>query len=288
MSQSSKIQFALPKGRMYESIIQLLADAGIKLTTSERGYRPSLSLDEVDTKILKPQNIIEMLDLGSRDVGFAGADWVEELGADVVEILDTGLDRVQIVVAASQSVMNDGQLDNTALRVASEYERLTRQWLEKSNRTDTFIRSFGSTEVFPPEDADYVIDISATGSTLRANQLSVIEVIGESSTRLYASRKAMGDPEKRKWIEDLRMVLDSVLLARKRVMVEANVESACLDAIMAIFPAMKQPTVSELAGNQGYAVKAAVERDQIFQLIPSLKHAGASDIVITNISKVVR
>src|SRR6185436_737005 len=146
------LKLALPKGRMQQGVLALLADAGIGVRVGERGYRPALSLPGVEAKVLKPQNIVEMLHVGSRDAGFAGADWVAELGADVVELLDTGLDPVRLVAAAPAALLESGALPQRELVVASEFERLSQRWIESRGIRAKFVRSYGATEVFPPED----------------------------------------------------------------------------------------------------------------------------------------
>jgi ATP phosphoribosyltransferase len=272
---------------MQEGVFKLLSDAGIRVGLSSRGYRPSISLPGVETKILKPQNIIEMLDSGTRDLGFAGADWASELQADLVEVLDTGLDRVRVVAAAPASILVDGQLPSRPLVIASEYSRLTRAFIGVRGVGDRFVRSYGATEVFPPEDADCIIDVTSSGATLEANNLQICGDLMESSTRLYASRAAMADPARRRDIEDFAMLLGSVLEARKRVMLELNAPAACLDAIIAVLPCMRQPTLSQLAGDGGFAVKSAVPRESLPRLIPLLKQRGGTDIVISPLSQVV-
>lgn len=277
----------LPKGHMQDAVLHLLADAGIRVSATARGYRPSISLPECEAKILKPQNIVEMLELGSRDVGFAGADWVAELGADVVEVLDTGLDPVQVVAAAPVGLFRDGVPPVRRLLVASEYERLTREWIAERGLDAEFILSYGATEVFPPEDADVIVDNTATGSTLRANGLEIVDTLVESSTRLYASPAAMMDAGKRVRIDDLELLLKSVLDARRRVMVEVNAPADCLDAIVALLPCMRQATVAPLFGEAGYAVKVAVLRTELLEVIPAVKAAGGSDVVVTSIAQIV-
>lgn len=281
------LRLGLPKGHMQTGVQTLLADAGITVTPTARGYRPVVSLEDTEAKIQKPQNIVEMLALGSRDLGFAGADWVEEIGSDVVELLDTGLDKVKVVAAAPEVLLSDGRLPNRRLTVASEYERLTCSWIEKQNLNAGFVRSFGATEVFPPEDADVIVDNTATGNTLRANGLLIIDTLFFSSTRLYASPQAMCMERKRIRIEALVMVLNSVLEARRRVMIEVNAPSENLDAVVALLPCMREATVSPLFGNGGYAVKAAVPKEQLPTIIPAIKAAGGSDVVVTSLSQIV-
>ncbi|TNF33343.1 MAG: ATP phosphoribosyltransferase [Deltaproteobacteria bacterium] len=288
MTDRSNLRFALPKGRMQVGVLALLGEAGIKVRVDDRGYRPSISLDGYDIKILKPQNIVEMLHFGSRDVGFAGADWVAELDADLVELLDTGLDPVRIVAAAPNALVTpEGGLPAHHLTIAAEYERLTRKWIAERGLDATFVRSYGATEVFPPEDADVIVDNTATGSTLRANGLTIVDDVMRSSTRLYANPRALEDPHKKVAIDHLVMLLRSVLEARHRVMLEVNVSAADLDGLIEILPCMRHPTIAQLHAEDAYAVKAAVPRSTLPTLIPQLKARGGSDIVITNLSQIV-
>jgi len=280
-------RLGLPKGRMEQGVLTLLADAGIRVRPSARGYRPDVTLPGAEAKLLKPQNIVEMLALGSRDVGFAGADWVAELEADVVELLDTGLDPVQLVAAAPVALLEGGRLPTRRLIVASEYERLTRRWIGTNGLCAEFVRSYGATEVFPPEDADVIVDNTATGATLEANGLAIVDVLMRSSTRLYAHRAALDEPVRRRFIDDLVLLINSVLEARRRVMLEVNASAACLDAVVAVLPSMRQATVSRLFGDTGYAVKAAVPRELLPQVIPAVKAAGGTDVVVSTLSQIV-
>ncbi len=286
---TTPLRLALPKGRMQEGVFALLADAGIQVRVGSRGYRPQVSLggEGIDAKILKPQNVVEMLAAGSRDVGFAGADWVRELGAELVEVLDTGLDAVRLVVAAPVGLLVDGKPPRRPLVIASEYERITREWIQSRGYADGFVRSYGATEVFPPEDADCIVDIAASGETLRAQNLAVFDELMRSSTRLYAGRRAMEDPHRRAGIDRIAMLLRSVLEARQRVMLEVNVGRASLESVIAILPCMREPTISTLHGEAGYAVKAAVPRKDLPLLIPEIKSRGGTDIVVTQLSQII-
>ena len=284
---SQVLRLGLPKGRMEQGVLTLLGDAGIRIRPGARGYRPDVSLPDTEAKILKPQNIVEMLALGSRDVGFAGADWVAELQADVVELLDTELDPVQVVAAAPRVLLENGRLPNRHLVVASEYERLARCWITERGQSAECVRSYGATEVFPPEDADVIVDNAATGATLEANDLVVVDQLMCSSTRLYANPLALADPERRRRIDDLVLLLDSVLVARRRVMIEVNASAACLEAVVSVLPAMRQATVAPLFGNGGYAVKAAVPRELLPEVIPAVKAAGGTDLVVSTFAQIV-
>lgn len=291
MAESSPIvKLALPKGRMQEGVFRLLAEAGVRVRTSARGYRPQVAFGGIDAKILKPQSVVEMVAAGSRDIGFAGADWVGELGADVVELLDTRLDAVRVVAAAPAAIVERGVLREPVgrpLLVASEYVRLTRRWAESRGRSVTVVRSYGATEVFPPEDADAIVDVAATGDTLREQNLIVFDELLRSSTRLYANSAAMADPLRRGVIDRFTMLLRSVVEARDRVMVEVNVTAVALEAVVAALPCMREPTIATLHGSAGFAVKAAVPRDRLASLIPEIKARGGTDIVVSQLTQII-
>ena len=286
-STSDAVRLGLPKGRMSEGVTTLLADAGIRLRGDERGYRPTVNLQGFEVKVLKPQNIVEMLHHGSRDLGFAGADWVAELDGELVELLDTGLDPVRLVAAAPAALLLDGALPRRSLVVVSEYERLTRRWIAEQGLEATFVRSYGATEVFPPEDADCIVDNTSTGSTLRVNHLETVAELMRSSTRLYANPAALEDPRRREAIENFTLLLRSVLEARTRVMLEVNVAADRLESVVAVLPCMREPTISTLFGDQGYAVKAAVPRAELPRVIPIVKSRGGTDIVVTALAQIV-
>jgi ATP phosphoribosyltransferase len=281
------LRLALPKGRMQDGVLRIMAEAGLPLRVGERDYRPSTLLEGVDVKVLKPQNIVEMLAAGSRDLGFAGADWVAELGVELVELLDTGMDPVRLVAAAPEALLEGGRLPARQIIVASEYERISRRWIEERGLDAVFVRSYGATEVFPPEDADCIVDNTATGSTLRANGLSIVAELMRSTTRLYANPAALDDPVRRDQIEHLAVLIQSVLHARERVMLEINVDAARLEGLLKILPAMKQPTVSTLRGDSGFAVKVAAPRKLLPELIRSIRACGGTDIVVSSPSQIV-
>jgi ATP phosphoribosyltransferase len=230
---------------------------------------------------------VDKLHFGSRDIGFAGADWVKEFDAQLVEVLDTGLNPVKLVAAAPSDLLIDGQLPQRRLVVASEYERLTQRWIQQRQLDAQLIRTFGATEVFPPEDADLIVDNSATGSTLAENNLEVVDELMCSSTRLYANPLAYNDSRKRQIIEDLSMLLQAVLEGRLRSMLEVNVSQECLEQVIEALPAMQRPTVSPLHGSSGFAVRAAVLRSELPRVIPRVKARGGRDIVVSNLNQIV-
>jgi len=267
-------------------VASLLTDAGFPVALAERTYRPSLGADWLDAKIMKPQNVGELLELGSHDAGFTGIDWIRESGADVAEVIDLGFDKVKIVAAVPQESGED-DLRAKKLVVATEYVNLAKSWLGKSGYQYRILRTYGATEVFPPDDADMIIDNTSSGQTLKDNKLRIIGTILESSTRFVASHAALADPEKKNRIEELAMLFHAVLDGRDRVMLEMNIPRDQFEAVVNSLPAMRSPTVAPLFGDSGYAVKIAVKKREVPDIIPRLKKLGAVDIVEYDLRKVV-
>ena len=286
-SQLPEVRLALPKGRMFDQVVDLLKSAGISIRNSERGYRPSISLANYTAKILKPRNVISMLDAGSRDLGFAGADWIHETGTELVELFDTGLNPVRLIIAAPHKILEDGKLPNRKITVASEYPNLAHRWIDDNKLDAEVLQTYGATEVFPPEDADCIMDNTSTGSTLRANGLEIIDQIMTSSTRLYTSKAAMENPALKEQIDDFTLLIKAVLQARGRVMMDLNVAQENLESVCELLPSMRTPTVSPLSDSGWVAVRAAIARKELAEIIPKLKTAGACDIVTTSAEQLV-
>jgi len=282
----SKLRILIPKGRTFENVSRLFSEAGFPISLTDRTYRPALAADWLGVKIMKPQNVGELLELGSHDAGFTGIDWIRESGADVEEIMDLGFDKVRIVAAIPAGISEDA-LKSRKIVAATEYVNLAEAWLRSNGYQYRLLRTYGATEVFPPDDADMIIDNTSSGQTLRDNGLQIIATLLESSTRFVASKAAMADKEKRGRIEELAMLFNAVLDGRDRVMLEMNVPKASFQAMIEGLPAMRSPTVAPLHGDEGYAIKIAVKRSEIPQIIPRLKKAGALDIVEYDLRKVV-
>ncbi|MDR2313070.1 MAG: ATP phosphoribosyltransferase [Spirochaetaceae bacterium] len=280
------LRVLIPKGRIFENVSRLFAESGFPLAMADRTYRPRVAAEWLDAKIMKPQNVGELLELGSHDAGFTGVDWILESAADVEEVLDLGFDRVRIV-AAVPAELDEAALRRKKLVVATEYVNLAGAWLKKQGYDYRILRTYGATEVFPPDDADMIIDNTSTGQTLQDNGLRIVATILESSTRFVASRAALAPGEKRDRIEELSMLFKAVLDGRERVMLEMNFPKPGFEEIVGSLPAMRSPTVSSLYGEKGYAVKIAVKKNEIPGLIPRLKKLGAEDIVEYDLRKVV-
>jgi ATP phosphoribosyltransferase len=284
---ADKLRLLIPKGRIFDNVARLFAEAGFPIALADRTYRPALGADWLDAKIMKPQNVGELLELGSHDAGFTGIDWIRESNACVEEIMDLGFDLVRIVAAVPQGV-SDEALRSKKLVVATEYVNLAENWLKAAGYQYRILRTYGATEVFPPDDADMIIDNTASGRTLRDNGLRIIDTLLESSTRFAASRSAMADNGKRGRIEELAMLFRAVLDGRDRVMLEMNIPRERFEAAIAGgMPAMRSPTVAPLYGGEGYAVKIAVKKHEVPDIIPRLKKLGALDIVEYDLRKVV-
>jgi ATP phosphoribosyltransferase len=281
-----KLRILIPKGRIFDNVSRLFAEAGFPISLADRTYRPDMGADWLDAKIMKPQNVGELLELGSHDAGFTGIDWIRESGADVEEVMDLGLDKVRIVAAVPAS-LDEAALKNKKLVVATEYVGLAEAWLKQQGYQFRIVRTYGATEVFPPDDADMIIDNTSTGQTLKDNGLRIIATLLESSTRFAASKAAMADAEKRGRIEELAMLFRAVLDGRDKVMLEMNVIKGRFAGLVAGLPSMRSPTVAPLYGDDGYAVKIAVKKDEVPDLIPRLKKLGATDIVEYDLRKVV-
>ncbi|MDR1574411.1 MAG: ATP phosphoribosyltransferase [Treponema sp.] len=283
---ATPLRVLIPKGRIFDSVARLFAEAGFPIALADRTYRPVIGVDWLDAKIMKPQNVAELLELGSHDAGFTGVDWIRESGADVEEIMDMGFDPVRIVAAVPRS-FDEAVLRSKKLVVATEYVNLAGEWLKSSGYRYRVLRTYGATEVFPPDDADMIIDNTSSGQTLRDNGLKIIDTLLESSTRFVASHAAMADTAKRNRIEELAMLFRAVLDGRERVMLEMNIPKDCFEAAAGRLPAMRSPTVAPLYGGEGYAVKIAVKKHEVPDIIPRLKKLGALDIVEYDLRKVV-
>jgi ATP phosphoribosyltransferase len=279
-----KLKIVIPKGRIYDNVADLLISAGIYFKTEGRNYRPEANNKEIDIKIMKPQNIPKLVEMGARDIGFTGYDWIIEEKADVVEVMDLGFDKVKII-SAIPSEYSRAKLRKKKIIVASEYENISREFLKKKKYDFKFLRTYGATEVFPPDDADMIIDNTSTGITLEEHNLKIVDIVMESSTRFIANKMAMKKKEKE--INKLKMLFKAVLDARNKVLLEMNVPENKLEGLVKFLPCMRSPTVAPLYKEEGYAVKIAVDKSEVLDLIPKLKKYGARDILEYEISKVV-
>jgi ATP phosphoribosyltransferase len=289
------LRLVLPKGSLERQTLQLFEDADLTVNrASDVDYRATIDDPRVlDVRILRPQEIPRYVADGLFDLGIAGRDWIEERNADVVTLTELHYSKstarpVQIVlaVAADSPATSVRDLPN-GLVVHTEYVELTRRYFAKHGIDADVQLSYGATEAKVPDIADAVVELTETGRALRAAGLKVVDTIMVSHTELFANPQAYQDAEKRKAMEQLQSLLSGALEARGRVLIKLNVDAANLDAVIALLPALKSPTVSKLSGEDGYAVETVVAKAEINVLIPALKDAGAAGIIELPISKIV-
>ena len=287
-----KLKILLAKGRIYESVYELLSDVGISIHLPDRTYFPTTNQEDLAFQVVKPQITSLLLANNKADVGFSGKDWVYEnqVENDVVEIMDLGFDPVRIVAAIPEARDFDKLLSGQ-VTIATEYQILSRKWVENKKINGTIFRTWGTSEGFVQDTDDSIaqilIDNTSTGSSLKANRLKIVDTLMESSTRMYASKAAMEDPAKKQKIMELKMLFETVLNARNRVMLEMNCAEDKFDTLIKGIPSMKSPTVSPLFGGNGYAIKSAVKKSEVPTLLPKLQSLGATDIVEYELRKVM-
>lgn len=287
-----KLRVLLAKGRIYESVYDLLNDVGISIHLPDRTYFPTTNQDDLFFQVVKPQITSALLASNKADVGFSGKDWVYENGVEdkIEEIMDLGFDPVRIVAAIPNTVDYDSLLKRP-VTIATEYQNLSRKWVQEKNVNGVIFRTWGTSEGFVQDNEDSIaqilIDNTSTGSSLKANNLKIVDTLMTSSTRMYASKEALKDPAKKQKILELKMLFESVLNARSRVMLEMNVSRDNFDNLIKSLPAMKSPTVSPLFGDDGFAVKIAVKKSEVPNLLPKLQALGATDILEYALRKVM-
>ena len=288
-----KLKILLAKGRIYESVYELLNDVGISIHLPERTYFPTTNQKDLAFQVVKPQITSFLLSENKADLGFSGKDWVYENGVEdkVEEIMDLGFDPVRIVAAIPETKDLESLLKNS-VTIATEYQSLSKKWVESKKINGTIFRTWGTSEGFVQDAEDamaqILIDNTSTGSSLKANRLKIVDTLMESSTRMYASKEAMKNPQKKQKILELKMLFEAVLNARGRVMLEMNVAKDKFDSLVKGLPSMRSPTVSPLFGDNGYAVKIAVNKSEVPTLLPKLQSLGATDILEYELRKVVQ
>lgn len=289
------LRIVLPKGSLEKATLDLFGEADLAVVRqSDVDYRAVVDDPRIDeVRILRPQEIPRYVADGLFDVGITGRDWIEETGAEVVSLGELNYSkrtsnpvRVVLAVQHDSPVQSLSELPG-GVRVSTEYPELTRRALEKASVEAEIRLSYGATEAKIPDIADAVVEITETGRALSSAGLRVVETLLVSRTELIANPVSASDPVKRHAMEQVLTLLLGTLEARGKVLLKLNVAKADLAAVVAVLPAMKAPTVSELSGDGGYAVETVVPKAEVNILIPALKDRGATDIIEMPLAKIV-
>jgi ATP phosphoribosyltransferase len=289
------LKLVIPKGSLERATLQLLEDADLKVSrASDREYRGTIDDPRIaSVMVLRPQEIPVYVEDGHFDVGITGQDWIAETGADVVNVATLNYSKqsdrpVKVVLAVPRESGIESASDiKPDSRISTELPNLTRAYFDRLGIPVKVFLSYGATEAKVPEIVDAIVDLTETGSTLRRNGMVIVDTLLESRTQFIANEASYSDPVRRAAIEEITILLKGAIDARGRVLVKLNVDRDHLDEIVALLPAMRSPTVNELAERGFFAVETVVPKATINVLIPRLKALGAEDIVEMPITKIV-
>src|SRR5690606_30744219 len=287
------LRLGLPKGSLQQSTFELLDRAGYSFSVSERSYFPSTDDEEVTAMLVRAQYITRYVMDGVFDAGITGKDWVLETAADVEPVADliyskASMRPVRWVLAVPENSDINSVQDLAGKRIATEVVNITRQWLDRYGVEADVEVSWGATEAKCPELVDAIVEVTETGSSLRANKLRIVDVLMESNTQLIANREAWKDPWKRRKIENNALLMQGAIRAEGRVGLKLNARLEDADAIISLLPALRMPTVSPLAnGGEWVAIETVIEERQVRRLIPELQRAGAEGIIEYELNKII-
>lgn len=286
------LRLGLPKGSLQESTFAIMEKAGFRVRAGSRSYIPDVDDPEITARLIRAQEISRYVENGHLDAGITGLDWVMENGSDVVEVAELlyakqGFRPVRWVLAVPENSPIRSVKDLKGKRIATEAVGLTKRYLERNKIRAEVEFSWGATEVKAPELVDAIVEITETGSSLRANNLRIVETVMESTTRFIANKAAWADPWKRAKMEQIAMLLKGVLMAGGRVLLKMNVSKASLDKVLKKLPALHAPTVNTLSTKDWFSVETVVEERVVREIIPSLKAAGAEGIIEISLNKIV-
>lgn len=287
-----KLRIGLPKGSLQEATVRMLGRAGYKVTVESRSYFPRIDDPEMEGVLIRAQEIPRYVQDGVIDCGITGEDWVQETEADVVRVAELVYSKqtkqpARWVVAVHNGSPFQRVEDLQGRRVATELVNVTRKFL-KSHGVEAHVEfSWGATEVKVPDLVDAIVEITETGSSLHANNLRIIETVMTTSTQLIANKQSWQDDWKRRKVENLAMLLLGAIAAEDKVILKMNAPRAQLKDVLAILPAMKNPTISHLSDEAWVAVETVIDEKVVRDLIPKLKEAGASGIIELPLNKVI-
>jgi len=288
----SVLKLGIPKGSLQDATVDLLARAGWKVTLSSRSYVPAIDDDEMDCLLVRAQEMARYVESGALEAGITGHDWVVETSADVLELAELvyakqRLARVKWVLAVPEDSAIRSPRDLEGKTIATEVVRITEQYLAGHGVKARVEFSWGATEVKVPQLADAIVEVTETGSSLRANRLRILDTVLESSTVFIMNRKAAQDPAKRQKAESIVLMLQGAIAAATRVGLMLNVRQQDLAAVLAVLPALKNPTISSLSDSEWVAVNTVIEEAVVRQILPKLKAAKAQGIVEYPLNKIV-
>jgi ATP phosphoribosyltransferase len=287
-----KLKLGIPKGSLENATIDLFRRAGFNITTSSRSYFPSIDDPEIECMLIRAQEMARYVEDGVLDAGLTGRDWVEECEARVETVADLiyakqSFGKVRWVLAAPEASSFRSVKDLEGKIIATELVGATKRYLAANGVTAKVEFSWGATEVKPPELADAIVEVTETGSSLRANKLRIIDTVLESNTQLIANLDAWKDEWKRHKLEDMKMLLEGAINALGKVGLMLNVHRDCLAAVLEVLPALKKPTISHLSDDEWLAVNTILDESTVRSIIPRLKKAGAQGIVEYPLNKIV-
>jgi len=287
-----KLRLGIPKGSLEAATIDLFRRAGFNIATSSRSYFPATDDPEIECMLIRAQEMSRYVEDGILDVGLTGRDWVEENAADVEALADLiyakqSCGKVRWVLAVPEGSPFQSVQDLQGKIIATELVETTKRYLARNGVTAKVEFSWGATEVKPPVLADAIVEVTETGSSLRANKLRVLEVVLESNTQLIGNKESMRDPWKRQKVNDLKLLLEAAINALGKVGLMLNVRKEDLPAVLDALPALKKPTVSHLSDEDWLAVNTILDEPTVRHLIPRLKDAGAEGIVEYPLNKIV-
>jgi len=287
-----KLKLGIPKGSLQDATIQLFARAGFSLYVSPRSYFPAIDDPEIECMLIRAQEMARYVDHGVLDAGLTGLDWVVESGLDLVTVTDLiyakqSRGKVRWVLAAPEQSRFQKAEDLAGCIIATELVNVTRNYFQSKGVETRVEFSWGATEVKPPALADAIVEVTETGSSLKANRLRILDTVLESNTQIIANRQSWQDPEKRRKIENLALMLQGAMAAQDRVGLMLNVRKLHLPAVLAVLPALKNPTISNLSDGDWVAVNTIIEESEAWAVIPRLKEAQAQGIVEYPLNKVV-
>jgi ATP phosphoribosyltransferase len=300
----TKVKFAIPKGHLGNQTLKILERAGYQITGHDRTYRPGINDPGIELKVLRPQEIPTYVSEGVQDVGISGRDWVAENKADVETLLDLEYAKVRLVIAVPKSWAGIKNLSDliqksidkgSTLRISTEYLNAAKEYIKQNpvykeaygakdpvvispwwrigeNERVAIYLSFGATEAKPPEDADAIIEVIETGTSLQQNGLKVIEEVMQTSALLIANKEALNDPEKKEKILDILTLMRGAVDGAKKLHIFANVKKSNLDELLQQLPALKRPTISELSDPEWCAINTVIDKDKFIQILPTLRN----------------